>query len=228
MTRILKRPADALGSLRLPVRHAETRVAARAPAVAAEPKPAVAQPMLPDAATVKAELDALREQAFREGLAQGRAQAEKEARAALEAELQRWRSGFENIEAALQRKLGELEPLGVAIGYEATAVLLGDAYANREALAESVRHLLDAASNALRLTVRVAPEQLQRVQAAWPAPGGGSRKLQFEADASLGAAECTVTSERGQLETGLALQLQAIQDALLQEFTQRHAGARPA
>jgi flagellar assembly protein FliH len=222
MTRILKRPADALDSLRLPVRHADSRTAA------AESKSPVAQAALPEASSFKAELDALREQAFREGLAQGRVQAEKEARVALEAELQRWRSVLENIEGALQRKLGELEPLGVAIGYEATAALLGDAYADRDALAASVRRLLDAAGNALRLTVRVAPQQLQRVQAAQRAPGGGPRKLQFEADASLGITECTVTSERGLLETSLALQLQAIQDVLLQEFRQRQAAAETA
>lgn len=213
MTRILKRPADAASSLRLPVRAHEVRGTTRqtpAPDTQAE----AAQ--LIDPVALKEELDALREQALREGLVQGRAQAEREFRSALDAELKRSRESLEAVENAVREKLAALEPLAVAIGYEAFAGVLGAAYTQREAIVQSVRCLLEAAASSTVLKVRVAPTQLERVRGALAGQELHSgRRLQFEADPGLRETQCSVVGERGQWETGLEVQLQAIQDALL-------------
>jgi len=169
-----------------------------------------------DPRTVQAEIDAMRAQAVREGLAEGRSQAEQELRAAADAEGRSWRDGLASLESALQQKLDALEGLAVEIGYEAVAAVLGEAYARGTGIVESVRRLLDAAAGNFRLSVQVAPAQLERVRAALGAyMADPQRRLQFEADVTLADNECRVVSERGSLETGLALQLQSIQDALL-------------
>ena len=117
---------------------------------------------------------------------------------------------------ALQQKLGTLDALAVEIGYEAVTAVLGAAYAKEAGIVESVRHLIDAAAGSLRLSVQVAPSQLERVRAALGVQmADPQRRLQFEADGTLADNECRVASENGSLETSLALKLQAIQDALL-------------
>lgn len=223
MTRLLKRPADAVDSLLLPIREAAKSVAGPSgpPARSADAPPA---PPVVDPAAVKAELDALRAQAFREGLAQGRAQAQEEARAASEREAHRWREAAATLESALLKKLRDLEPMGVAIAFEAAAAVLGQAQVQPDGVVHTVRRLLEAATGSLRLEVHLAPAQLDLVRKAlsqdlrWQ-----HSKLKFETDASLAPGECRVVSERGQLETSLAIQLQSIQDSLLQTFARRQA-----
>ncbi len=242
MTPILKQPTDARALLRLPVNgRAETSPAAPASATwanAASPAalmqglqdlhaatetkaamPVMPEPTAPaaiDPAVQQAELDALREQARREGYAEGRARAEHELRHAMDAEAQHCRRGIDAMHAELSRKLQALEPLAVAVGYEALARVLGRAYADGSGIEHAVRRLLDETAGALNLRVQLPPAQLQRVQAAFAQHGApASPAWQFEADAALGEHECRIVSERGQLETSLALQLDAVRDALL-------------
>jgi len=221
MSVILKQPADTHGSLRLPV-HAVLRPPAVVPATPSAPVATVTAAAVPrvDPAALQArqeaELAALREQAAHDGFAQGRAMAETEARAALDAEVHRWRSGIEGMAAALQDKLQALEPLAVAVAYEALVATLGQAFADGSGIEHSVRRLLQETAGATTLLVRVAPAHLPRVQAALAElPAGAPRSLQFEADGSQGEHGCSIVSERGQLETSLSLQLQAVTDALL-------------
>jgi flagellar biosynthesis/type III secretory pathway protein FliH len=169
-----------------------------------------------DPQAINAEIEAMRAQAVREGLAEGRSLAAQELRAAMEGEAQRWREGIAALETALQQKLGTLEALAVEIGYEAVAVVLGEGYAKEAGIVGSVRRLIDAAAGGMHLSVRVAPSQLERVRAALGVHmSDPQRRLQFEADITLADNECRVVSENGSLETSLKLQLQAIQDTLL-------------
>ena len=100
MAGVLKQPAEALGSLRVPIRAADVRVAARVVAIGPAARTAEAPSEAPpiDPAAFKAELDVLREQGFREGLARGRAQAEEEARATSERDAQRWHEAIANMD----------------------------------------------------------------------------------------------------------------------------------
>jgi flagellar biosynthesis/type III secretory pathway protein FliH len=67
------------------------------------------------------------------------------------------------------------------------------------------------------------------VQAAFAQHGAQApTALQFEADAALGEHECRIVSERGQLETSLALQLDAVRDALLDAASTKTAEGAPA
>jgi len=219
MTRILKRPTDVLSPLRLPV-HALAGGAVRGAAAMLEPRVGAQVPDVRDAAptaesAVRAELDAMRDSAVREGREQGYAAAQKEVKAALDAELQRSRRVLDGMEAALHDKLASIEPLAVRIAFEAVSVLMGQAYARGEGVTQAVRTLLDASAGATRLRIQVPPAQLEHVRAALASPfEEEARSLSVEADPSLVQA-CRVVSEHGQLETGLAVQLQAVQDALL-------------
>lgn len=225
MSTVLKQPARTLALLRLPVsgrEEAAPQVDTIAVAVEDEAPPAACvaadEPAPIDHAALQAELDVLREQARREGLAEGLARAEqalKDQRDAADAEAARWRSGIEAMQAELPRKLLSLEPLAVAIGYEALARVLGRAYADGSGIEHLVRQLLNDTAGALTLRVQVAPGHLQRVQAALAQQEASASTWQFEADAALGENECRIVSERGQLETSLALQLDAVRDALL-------------
>lgn len=218
MASVLKRPIGVAATMRLPVRlpaahpTPQESIADRG-AGAAQGSPAAA-PIDPQ--VVEAEIDAMRAQAVRDGLAEGRNLAAQELRAAADAEARHWREGIAALESALQQKLEALEGLAVEIGYEAVAAVLGEAYAKEAGIVGSVRRLIDAAAGSLRLSVHVAPGQLERVRAALGVHMADPlRRLQFEADVTLPDNECRVVSEHGSLETGLALQLQSIQDALL-------------
>ena len=233
MTPILKRPAEARDSVRLHLQ-SSARVDNR-PATMPEPDAPV-NPPCPTAelaaAALQAEIDARREQARREGraegharglaegrtegYAEGRARAEQELRSAVEAQAQLWRGGIEAMQAALHQKLQALEPLAVAVGYEALVQLLGRAYAEGSGIEHSVRQLLREAEGALNLRVQLPPSHMEGVQAAFARHGAHiAPALRFEADATLGVHECRVVSERGMLETSLAQQLDAVRDALL-------------
>ena len=228
MITVLKQPARAGALLRLPVsggveaappapapdappHAAATASAAPAPGLSEQPTP----PAI-DHAALQAELEALREQARRDGFAQGSARAEQELRSALDSQAQRWRSGIDAMQAELPRKLQALEPLAVAVGYEALARVLGRAYADGSGIEHAVRRLLDETASALNLRVQLAPAHLPRVQSAFAQEDASAAPAwQFEADATLGEHECRIVSERGQLETSLACQLDAVRNALL-------------
>jgi len=219
VSRILKHASDAGTALRLPMRVARSERDSDATAAP------TAAPVVPDAAAIEAQLKALRERALREGYEQGRAQAEKDVRSAIEAGIAQCRQGLEKIEAAVVEKLQSVEPMAVAIGFHAMAVVLGRSYAERDAIVGAVRQLLaGTAESSLTLNIQISPTQLERVRAALEhAPVPSARRLQFEADPALSDAECRVVSDRGRLETGLALQLQAVQDALLRAHQVRGA-----
>jgi flagellar biosynthesis/type III secretory pathway protein FliH len=225
MIKVLKRPAEARGSLRLPAR-GEQRTQPRTTAGSQEAKPVVPAAAAPAPAIPKEELQALREQAFREGLAEGRRAAEQEQRAALEQHAQLWRQSLQNFEKVQAQQALALEQLAVQIGFEALCHLLGEAYARGAGVAGTVQRLLREAAEGLQLTVHVAPDQVELVRAALAQdPVVQHRRIRFEVDPALAPAACRISSERGMLESDLQLQLQAVQDALVKAHQARRTDA---
>jgi len=226
MSRILKGLSPASGTTRLPV-HAQDvtpRGAAAESCASSSSTADVAVAAPAPAAVSRAELDALRTRASREGYEQGRRTAEQEARDSLERQQAEIRKVLDGLEAAVTHKLGELEQLGVAVAFEACARVLGEALLDRGAITAVVRSLLDQTGEPARLTVQLPPGDVDRVRGAlehdehWR-----HRQLRFEADPSLQAGACRVVTPHGQLETSLDVQLGSIQQSLLAAFAQRAA-----
>jgi len=211
MNRVLKgRNALSTGSTRLP---------ARAPA-AAEPGPAAAsRPTVPPAPPAVEDFAALREEARRQGLEQGRREASTQAAAALVRAESRWAEMAARIEEAVRERLQSLEVLAVTIAFEACARVLGEAAVDSAKVAGTVRQLLGRARESTLLRVQLSPSDVAPVEQALLAdPAWAGRALRFESDASLAVGECRVSTDHGQLETGLSTQLSAIQAALLAAF----------
>ncbi len=235
MSRILKRPTGAAGSVKLGARTTAGRSPQAHPASPAAPAPASAvkpavplAPITPPPAPVpelpKAELDALRDRAYREGLAQGQQAAKKELDEALRGHAERLRAVLDKLEAAITIKLHALDDTALVVAYEATASLLGKAWSDGAGVAQVAQQLLDKAAGAVELKVQLEPALAEPVRALLQQqPQWQHRRLQVEADGTLAAGECRVASERGVLETSLALQLQGIQEAILQAHARERA-----
>ena len=217
MNRVLK-GADAVsaGSTRLPVRAAATTTP---PAMSARAIGAPIPVDAPAAIADTAEIAALHEQARRQGFEQGQREASTQAAAALVRVESQWSEMATRVEAAASERLKSLEDLAVAVAFEACARVLGEASVDGAKLAGAVRQLLARARETALLRVQLSPGDLTTVEQILRAdPQWAGRALRFEADAGLGAGQCRVLTAHGQLETGLATQLAAIQEALLVAF----------
>lgn len=214
MTPVLKRAAEARGSLTLPVQALPRTPQPVQPVV---DRPAVHPAPRTDGAMPAAELQALREQAAREGFAQGRQAAEKELRAALERQAEQWRSSLNGMSAALEEHRRNLEQAAVAIAFEALGNVLGHAYVQGEAVAAAVRQLLQRSPAAPELTVVVPPHALEALRQSLDDENRVSlQQIRLKVDPTLAPSACRVVNERGVLESDLSVQLRAILDALLQ------------
>jgi flagellar biosynthesis/type III secretory pathway protein FliH len=218
MSPVLKRPAEARGSLRLSAPFvSRSPLATHAAADKPHQQPVPMRAAAAVAPLPAVDLQALREEAIREGLAQGRQAAEKELRAALERQADQWRSGLKEMQVALEQHLRGMERSAVAIAFEALGNVLGHAYVHGEALAAAVRQLLQRSPATAELTVVVAPHTMEALQRSLSRETGSVlQHIRLQADPTLPLSACRVVNERGVLETDLKIQLQAILDALLQ------------
>jgi flagellar assembly protein FliH len=175
----------------------------------------------------KEDLDALRQCAQAEGLAEGRLAAQAELRAGLERQARQWADGLASIEQAVDARLQALHTTAVSVAFEAIAHVLGQAYRDHQGVVRAVNQVISQLPSVLDIRVAVHPEAADAVRLAvaslTPSPG---RHVAIEPDASLAMSACRISTERGTLETDLALQLRAIADALLSAHLQHAEAAR--
>lgn len=195
--------------------------AAAQPVEALRPAP-VSELLAGDDRLQHQELEALRQAAQRAGFEAGRQEALQQFEAALARQEAALRKVAETMQAAVLEKLRELEGFAVAVAYEACARVLGDAVLDDRSIATVVHRLLEQCRETGLLQVQLPPAYVELVRRSLAAdPHWQHRAIEVEADPSLGPGECRVVSAHGQLETSLAIQLDAIRETLLSTFAER-------
>lgn len=230
MTRVLKgSAAQSSGQTRLPARGAATSATDPSPAAwsassshpPAHPAAAPVTPPAPvrPAALSDAEIQAIRDAARAEGLAQGLLEARQQSAEALARQSSAWTAAISALEVKAERKLHDVESFAIAVAFEACARVLGDAALDGEQVAAAVRRLLTDARQTALLRVQLSPVDIEAVQAALRDDAHWQhRHLSFEVDPALGAGDCRVVSSHGQLETSLSVQLDMIRQSVLATF----------
>jgi flagellar biosynthesis/type III secretory pathway protein FliH len=197
------------------------------PAHAPASPPAIASAALP-ASAQRDELEALRQQARREGFEAGRQEAQQQFEAAIRRQEAALREAIDAMQADAQDKLRELEGFAVTVAYEACARVLGDAVLDDRSVSAVVHRLLEQCRESGLLQVQLPPAHVDLVRRGLAAdPHWQHRAIQVEADPSLAAGECRIVSAHGQLETSLAVQLDAIRETLLSTFAERAIARAP-
>lgn len=220
---LLKSPAAQIGAAATLAGHprAGMSVPAAAPAHAAAAPVAVPVPPRADEARVAQqrtaeEIDALRRAAQDEGLRQGRLEAQRQAEQAMARHDEALKAMVDGIDAAIRERLDGLEEYALAIAYQACGIVLSQAALDGCRVADTVRALLQPLRQAGGVRVQLHPDDLARVtHALRDDPRLAAQALRFEADATLARGDSHVVTAHGRLESGLAIQLDAIRDSLL-------------
>lgn len=159
-----------------------------------------------EASKVLAEVEAVREQARKEGFDEGR-----EAGMAQATEL------VAKFEALKEEFYTKAEPEIISLVMEIAEKVIGRmVHEHREAIMSIVRQAIDSALGD-RMTIRINPEDYKKVQPKIKEMQEGldkTRRLVFKEDDSISAGGCVVETEVGTIDAQLETQLRAIRKAL--------------
>lgn len=173
------------------------------------------------------ERDRIREEARKEGLEKGRAEALAEARKAererLTPEVAAIRDLLKKAAEGLQAKRGELiaaaerdlVKLAFAI---AGKVVKGEIHASAEVAARNVRQAIELTANRQVIRILVHPEDLKTVETHLPdlrREFTDVLDLALEASETVGRGGCLVSTREGQVDATIAAQLEEIERGLL-------------
>jgi flagellar biosynthesis/type III secretory pathway protein FliH len=170
------------------------------------------------------ELDGLRRAAHEDGLRQGKLDAQRQVDLAVARQEAALHGLIGSINDAVRDRLADLEEFALAIAFEACGTVLSEASRDGRAVTDVVRRLLLPLRQASGVRVQLNPDDLARVsQAVLSDPHANVHPLRFDADSSLKTGDCRIVTTHGQLESGLAIQLNAIRDSLLNTHAELQA-----
>jgi flagellar assembly protein FliH len=217
---LLKTPAAPLGAAATLAGHPRAGTSATIAAAAPLARVASAPSPMDEARVAQRrtdeELDALRQAARDEGLREGRLEAQRQVEQAMSRHDETLKAMAAGIEASVRDRLDHLEEFALAIAYQACGIVLSQAALDGCRVADTVRALLQPLRQAGGVRVRLHPDDLARVTHAFrDDPRQAVQALRFEADTTLARGDCHVVTTHGHLESGLAIQLDAIRDSLL-------------
>lgn len=220
MTRsLLKTPTTQPGAMVALAGHPRAGAGLREPVLAGAAKAATDEEALAARQRAADELDALRRSARDEGLRQGRLDAQRQVEDAMKRHDAALQALAQGIDAAVRERLDGLEAFALAVAYQACGTVLSHAALNGNAVTSIVGRLLQPLRQPAAVRVQLHPGDLARVAHAFrDDPRQAAQMLRFEADATLGRGDCRVVTPHGQLESGLAVQLGAIQESLLATY----------
>jgi flagellar assembly protein FliH len=184
-------------------------------------------------ASAAASIEEIEQQAYCRGFADGERggfekgeQAGREAAAGewagLQASVQRLLAELEGLRRRTCREMeGELVDLALAVARKITRQELS---IHPQAVAAALREALDKVAHADRITVRMHPDDLQRLAVLGPSPAGdaASGRTRFEADPSVTPGGFRVETDLGDVDGRLEQQIQAISESFHHERI-RHA-----
>lgn len=121
---------------------------------------------------------------------------------------------LDSLESAVTARLSELEPQAVALAFEALCKLLGQPSTHADTLAGFVQHGVHQIRHGALLSIKLHPADLallaqhpDRATLEQRHPG-----MQWEADAKAARGNCTLVTDRGNLDVGLFTQLQRLRE----------------
>jgi flagellar assembly protein FliH len=172
------------------------------------------------------ELEALREQAIRDGYREG----EELARQALDDEFGAKLRSLAEVIAAAQKSVHAsvegLHEIGAEIVYEAVTKIAGSTLASREGVQAVVREVVKRAKDSTRLTVHVSPSDYEWISKEKDVLlenlGAGTVDIVPDERVQLGG--CLLETPSGNLDGRLEVQLQCLRDALLSARSRRLEG----
>jgi flagellar assembly protein FliH len=164
------------------------------------------------AAEVEGQRASARESGFAQGQREGLEGALAEARAAEASRDRKVEALVAAVRSAHDAALEAARDGALAIGFAAACRILGDALVTPEGVRAAVDQVLAHAHAAERVTVRLAPADLERLGAA--ALAAAQRRIDFVADASLEPGGCCVETSAGTLDGRLRTQMEGLYRAL--------------
>ncbi|MFT3806719.1 FliH/SctL family protein [Arenimonas sp.] len=196
-----------------------------------ETAPASAAATDDSAARLQAAFDEARDRGFDEGMkdaakelqrrsdrtAQELRDAQAKAMAELEGKQKSLQALLAGLPQALNRHADDCETLAVEVGFAALARLLGDLDADRELMTRLCRAVLrDFGQPSARLRLSEADLPMIDVTAL---------AVAIEPDRRLAPGACVIETPRGQIDSGLDVRLEAIQQGLLQALSEHRSRA---
>jgi flagellar assembly protein FliH len=158
-----------------------------------------------------------------DGLQRGRLAAESE----FKSQLQALRALIDSVRESRARYIEAIADDAAEIVFAAIGKILGDAFADRSAVLAAVRETIRRNTDRTKLLVRVAPEQLELLNASRREllEGISADHLDLVADDQVKLGGCVLESACGSLDGRLEIQLQRVREALQQA---RAAWGKPA
>ncbi len=154
-------------------------------------------------------LDSSREQ----GLQQGRLAAETEYRRQLET----LRALIESVQTGRARYVQDIADDAGEIVFAVVTKMLGEGYASKQAVTAAVREAIRQYKERGRLTIRVAPQDLELLQAKrreW-LDGTGAGEVDLIADEQVQLGGCVLEGASGNLDARLETQLERLKQVLV-------------
>ena len=175
----------------------------------------------------EAQADSIREQARSEGFQQGLAEGQAEGRSAVEA-------AAAALGQALDHELAQREQMTVALAHDAVELALelaakivhGAIEVQPERILDVVTDALRPISDRRRLTILVAPDDLELVTASLDrlrGQAGGIELCEVQADRRVGRGGAIVRTSEGEVDATVATQLEKAREVIVAELGQRPA-----
>ena len=188
----------------------------------APPDPHAPQQLI---ALAQAQADTIREQARSDGFQQGLVEGQVEGRSAVEA-------AAAALSQALDHELAQREQMTVALAHDAVELALelaakivhGTIEVQPERILDVVTDALRPISDRRRLTILVAPDDLELVTASLDqlrGQAGGIELCEVQADRRVGRGGAIVRTSEGEVDATVATQLEKAREVIVAELGQR-------
>ena len=165
----------------------------------------------------QSELASARDEAVKEGFAQGNAEGLETGERAYAAQLQALAELIASLRNVMGQQIEGVTDVAVEIVYEAVVKIIGEQVMQRETVVAIVREIMRRAKDRSRLVARVAPRDLEMItaQGGKLTEGLNVGDIEIVGDDRVSLGGCLLETPAGNLDGRLEIQLQQLRDALL-------------
>lgn len=175
-------------------------------------------------ASAQADALAIRERAYEEGLLQGREQGLRDGQVAVESAAMAFAKAFERFQAERERLTHALADDAVGLALElASKIVRGAIEVQPERIVDVVRDALRPIADRRKITVLVAPEDLEIVSAAVEqlrSQAGGIEVCEVQAERRVERGGAIVRTSEGEVDATVQTQLEKAREVVAAELGQ--------